>query len=805
VYCTPYHLSSRVCPILTFGDFFLTDEKISASGLTLTGVQYIMNRDRSVRCTDDHWTLVQFCGSVTRWAVFKLTAKGVDMSTEQAYWEKNVSKLHLVDGRMVRYAPVHVRKNIEGTLEQEVRAVRKVYRRQGGQVDDGTETLNIRSDRDAVQRFMVDYVVDAELIERTLKVWDEQVSNTRSMGAGRTYKWRSGLKLVQYTFELRSILALINTLVQCMPEPVQEIRHTLIHGDDGEQKNKADIMFSYDDTVQAYIRFAVAIVTPYAVRKIRGEERRMTGQVYERSLYRTTDMGQGGRRFSDADISDVLSRTILASFFPLYCRSLPLTDKGKAYVLVKSCTVVSCKVGVRVYTKRKGVAALHQLDTAVRKFRKGKMTEQEYNDFLSKFTLPKKGKRTSVEKCTDNGFWITLRCDQTEQLFKVFTASASRADELRQMSSFSGEVDKVIPVDKGEVTIMMADSVYGWSVEGTFFRSLKAMTRNLYRFLMRRTEYDDQMITEHAESRAMRKNAEHLFSLKEVMDEHNGILTDVQKYIIEVETSLEVVPSTVHRNNRKVWLYNCLVEARTGINPKLTRYKYEQLREVEFHCIAVQLGLVEVDDVQLDIPDEDEISVLYRNPLWIKERADRVQLTSFETAFAVQSGLDRRTVYRPQPYFVYDDEAGMMYINCNLNERTLTGGCGHIEPVQLTPVQHPVLSRPMARHIAGVRAISGPVDVENPTCKTVHLDTMTVNGFKVPVWTAEQETYVQRMPQLNIRATLYEPLPEGVYGPSLPCGHVVVMDKHSVVQPYLTKATVQVSYIDMCTADGDGI
>lgn len=727
------------------------------------------------------------------------------MTTEQAYWEKNVSKLYLVDGRMVRYAPVQVRRNIEGTLEQEVRSVRKVYRRIGGQVDLEYETLDMRSDRDAIHRFMTDYVVDPELIERTLKVWDELVSTMPLNGTGRTYKWRSGLKSVQYTFELRSLLALINTLVHCMPEPVQEIRHTLVHGDDGEQKNKADIMFSYDDTVQAYIRFAVAIVTPYAVRKIRGEERRMTGQVYERSLYRTTDMGQGGRRFSDADISDILSRTILAAFFPLYCRTLPLTDKGKAYVLVKSCTVVSCKVGKRTYTGKEGVESLKHLDTMVRKFRKGKITEQEYNDFLSKFTLPKIGKRTVVRKITKNGFWITLKCDQTGQVFKVFTRSASRADELKQLSSFSGEVNKVIPVDKGEVTEMLAESVYSWSVEGTFFRSLKAMTRNLYRFLMRRTEYDDQTITEHAESRAMRKHREHPFSLKEVMDEHNGILTDVQKYIIEVETSLEVVPSTVHRNNRKVWMYNRLVEARTGINPELTRYKYEQLREIEFSNISVQLGLIEVDDVQLDIVDEDEDSVLYRNPLWIKERADRVRLTSFETMFAVQSGLDRRTVYRPQPYFVYDNEAGMMYINCNLNERTLTGGHGRIEPVQLTPVQYPVLSRTMARHVAGVRAISGPVDVENPTCKTVHLDTMTVNGFTVPVWTTEQETYVQRRPELNIRTTMYEPLPEDVYGPRRPWGHHVVVDKHSVVQPYLTKATVQVKYIDMCTADGDGI
>ena len=736
--------------------------------------------------------------NLARWMVFKLTAKDVDMPTEQAYWEKNVSKLYLVDGRMVRYPSVQVRRNIEGTLEQEVRSVRKVYRRIGGQVDLEYETLDMRSDRDAIHRFMTDYVVDPELIERTLKMWDEQVSNTRSMGNGRTYKWRSGLKSVQYTFELRSLLALINTLVHCMPEPVQEIRHTLVHGDDGEQKNKADIMFSYDDTVQAYIRFAVAIVTPYAVRKIRAEERRSTGQVYERSLYRTTDMGQGGRRFSDADISDILSRTILAAFFPLYCRSLPLTDKGKAYVLVKHCTVVSCKIGERTYMKRRGVAALQHLDTMVRKFRKGRITEQEYNKFLSKFTLPKKGKRTSVEKCTDNGFWITLRCDQTGQVFKVFTTSASRADELRQLSSFSGEVDKVIPVDKGEVTEMLADSVYGWSTEGTFFRSLKAMTRNLYRFLMRRTEYDDQTITEHAESRAMRKHREQSFSLKEVMDEHNGILTDVQKYIIEVETSLEVVPSTVHRNNRKVWLYNCLVEARTGINPKLTRYKYEQLRSVEFHNISVQLGLIEVDDVQLDIVDEDEDSVVYRNPLWIKERADRVQLTSFETAFAVQSGLDRRTVYRPQPYFVYDNEAGMMYINCNLNERTLTGGHVHIEPVQLTPVQYPVLSRTMARHVAGVRAIScldGRAAVGG-----VSLSSIVVNGFKVPMWTCEHHVWETTLPDVKM-FTSWEIFDE-MYGCSYFEGSRPVQHECT---PFLRRAIVQRHYVDMCTADGDGL
>jgi hypothetical protein len=89
----------------------------------------------------------------------------------------------------------------------------------------------------------------------------------------------------------------------------------------------------------------------------------------------------------------------------------------------------------------------------------------------------------------------------------------------------------------------------------------------------------------------------------------------------------------------------------------------------------------------------------------------------------------------------------------------------------LKPVQHPKLSRTMARYMAGVRAITGLPNTEKPKHYTVNLNTRTVNGFTVPVWSTEQETYV-------------------------PCKHG-------------SNKTVKVNsmcfYTDVCTASGDGI
>jgi len=728
------------------------------------------------------------------------------MTTGNEYWRNFCSAW---PRHAVQDSPAVLR-STKASLKVDKKAARALYREPHGPDLNKGSSGQFDTDREAIQRFMESFEVAPELISTVLAKYDELMESTPARGAGRMYRWSSanGRKRFHHTFETRSILALINALTYSMPEPVQAIRHKLVH-----EKRESSVYFDYDDTVQAYMRFVNAIVVPYAVRKIRALERQFTGQVYERSLHRTTDMGQGGRRFSDADTSDLIDRVIIATFCPLYCRLLPLTDKGKAYVMVKSCTGISIKAGEKEFITRTGVQALQKLDKMVKLLRKRKITEQEYTEFLSKFKIPKIGK-TTERNSTMDGYWVTLKCNQTGQLFKVFTQSAAKADDIMNMTSFRSEVDRVIPANPAEFTELNVNSLYPYSVDGSFFRTLKGMTRSLYRFLMRRTDYDDQMITEHRESRRLRKNPDELFSLKEVQDEHSDILTTVQKDIISAELSMDIVPPRIHRNNRRVWMYNRTVEARTGVNPELTRYKYEQLRAVEFHCIGVRLGLIDSTAEQVIIHEDDSESVVYKNPVWIKERADRVQLTSFETAFAVQSGLDKSTPHWPAPvsvsrlpYFVYDEIHGMVYVSPTdppaVYLNAMSGGNSYKETVQLTPVQYPVLSRPMARHVAAVRAISGPMDVENPTCKGVQLDEMTVNGFKVPVWTTEQESYVQEFPRVEI-FTSGEWFNE-TYGITVPCGQQVMVDKKSPSKPFMKRITVQAYYTDVCTASGDGI
>ena len=717
------------------------------------------------------------------------------MSIGNQYWEKMICSVvrHTVEQRK--------RKPIEGTLVHHHKTMKKVYRRKGRKPVHGSALLDVRTDgdedREAIRMFMQDFGVDSTLIESTLAAWDEHMYSMkdRVLRGERLYRWSAvgGGKTVHWTFGIKSILALINALVQCMPEPVQAIRDTLVHGkpkkcDDGTVDQY--VAFDYGSGVQEYTRFVVAICIPYAVRKIMAYERQKTGNVYERSLHRTTDMGQGGRRFSDADISDILSRTILATFFPLYCRTLPLTNKGKAYIVVKDCSVIgNKKVGKRTLMVKRGSGQLKKLWNTVKMFRENKITEQEYNDFLSKFKIPPKGKRYTFEQQTENGYWTIIQCNQTEQKFRVFTRSAYKAEELRSLKGFTAEANDIIPVDKNTPIEIDAKDMYGFSPDRVFFRMLKGMTRNLYRFLMRRTDYDNQLISEHADSRRLRKNREQLFSLNEVLQNDDGTLTTVQKDIINAELSLKDCPRSVHRNNRRAWLYNLIVETRTGVNPNLTKYQYNQMKDAELHCIGVQLGLIEeqAEQVTTDYDESDDIGHLstYQVPQWIRDRANREQLTSFETAFAIQSGLNKSTPHWPSPvsvcrlpYWVWDNDMGMVYV------RPYEQQVAYLKPMlasyggekiteQLKPVQYPKLSRPMARYIAGVRAITGLPDMENPIHHPYPVDVSStvINGFEVPIWTTEHVTHVQ-------------------------------CDSGNGV---LVKDTALVKYVDTLTADGDGI
>lgn len=428
----------------------------------------------------------------------------------------------------------------------------------------------------AVRRFMVDHMVPDELTKSTVDTFERLYNESEvAETAGLVYSWNSNCKKVQYRFNARAIQAFITALVENMPEPVQKIRNELVHG--------TNVQFEFDAGVQKYMRAAVKFCTPYMERKIAAHERMITGRVFERQLYRTTDMGQAGRLFSDADVSDIMSRTMIMVFCPLYCRSIPITDKNNAFVAVRTATVKRW-IGTRTVNVYEGNGGMKRLMHNVKKFREGKISEQEYNEFLSAFK-PKAAK-LYMKKVKKNGFWIEWTCQQTGQKFRTFTRSANRAERLASMTSFCGESEKTYIAGDTEPAFMEPQSIFSYREEGRFFRTLKHITRNLFRYLFRRTEHDDMLITEHKNSLLGRRSHRlHDFSLAEVMAK-SSLLNPVQLDIVATELTLpDELPVTADRRNRRVQMFRNLVAERTGQEPEVTRHEYSELRAATFEAI----------------------------------------------------------------------------------------------------------------------------------------------------------------------------------------------------------------------------
>lgn len=433
---------------------------------------------------------------------------------------------------------------------------------------------------EAVQRFMEDHVVDSTLVKSVLDKFAQLYTEHKlpDNGGGVMYTWNSGCKKVQFRFSTKTIHLFITALVECMPEPVQKIRNELLHG--------SDVQFEFDGSVRNYMRCAMKFCTPYMERKISQHERQITGRVFERALYRTTDNGQGGRRFSDADVADIMSRVSVLVFCPLYCRMIPITDKGRAYIAVRSSTVRRW-IGTRTFTIRRGNRGMTVLWDTIKKFRENKITEQEYNKFLSEFSA--KTAKVVTEQDTKTGFWIEWTCEQTGQRFTTFTQSAGRAEQLASMTAFCGEGEQEFRTD-GEPMFMEPNTIFSYRMEGRFFRTLKHITRNLFRYLFRRTEHDDSLITEHRSSLLARKSHRiHDFSLNDLMS-RSSLLTPEQLDVIATElTYPDELPKNVDRREKRVQQFRDLVTERIGSVPDITRHEYSELRKKCFEDIAYML------------------------------------------------------------------------------------------------------------------------------------------------------------------------------------------------------------------------
>ena len=455
---------------------------------------------------------------------------------------------------------------------------------------------------------LLDKGIPAKMVDQLVQAYTVLRDSIPRTPGKTLYKW-TGNDLVDKCCSVpnAAVRIVIGVLTTNMPQPtVQEIRNHMVHDGNTEQL--------YTDEMSSVLAFAIWWTKPYAERKIMSFENERTGRVYGRTLHRTTDMGQQGRLFSDADISDIVNRSILISFCPIICRVIPVSDKGTGYLVLGKCTAKK-EIGEHVMSRagNKGTLCGSQ-DALKRRFKKYRctpeqwaaaslknqkqwITEQMYNDLMSElpsiYAIESRQKRNQVyseHMVTRQGWWIVYTCTETGQKFRVFTQSASRADRLSSFTGIVAELDGSIAdapkagifgVGEQPPTILRADSVQQYNSEGVYFKTLKFMMYNIFEYLFRRAVEFNEMFSEHNTTRKAVRNYETEFSLYGFWKQaKNGrAFTHEQLDIMDVELTLPENLPQAKAGYRRVQLYRDNFWRRTGHESTITRWNYEKLKE----------------------------------------------------------------------------------------------------------------------------------------------------------------------------------------------------------------------------------
>lgn len=485
------------------------------------------------------------------------------------------------------------------------------------------------------REMMLDKGIPSEMVNKLIAAYKtvrETTAQDKRFNGKTLYKW-TGNNLVEKACSVpnSSVRMFIGILTTLMPQPtVQAIRQQFVH-DNGDRDQL------YTEEMSSVLAFAIWWTHPYAERKIMAFENERTGRVYGRTLHRSTDMGQQGRLFSDADISDVVNRTILLSFCPVLCRAVPVSDKGSGYVILSKCTA-RMEIGEHTITATRNKSTLCGREESLkRKFKKGLISVQEYNEKMSE--LPsihymetrKKRRQTYTErKWTAKGWWIVYTCSETGQEFRVFTQSVTRAERLCSFTGITAEMDESIAerpkaglfgVGEQKPTLLLSNSVTRFSPEGVYFKTLKFMMYNIYEYLFRRAVEFNEMFSEHNTTRKAKRNYETEFSLYTFwMQAQNGRkFTTEQLDVMDVELTLPEHLPTARPSYRRVQAYRDLFFKRTGHESTISRWDYEKLKErvySELRIIAEQDAAIPVQPFSEPLPGPGLFKV-DTNPLYV--------------------------------------------------------------------------------------------------------------------------------------------------------------------------------------------
>lgn len=504
------------------------------------------------------------------------------------------------------------------------------------------------------REMMLDKGIPPEMVDKLTAAYKAVRENTvqdKRFNGKTLYKW-TGKNLVEKVCSVpnASVRMFIGVLTALMPQPtVQAIRQQFVHDDSDRDQ-------LYTEEMSSVLAFAIWWTHPYAERKIMAFENERTGRVYGRTLHRSTDMGQQGRLFSDADISDVVNRTILLSFCPVLCRAVPVSDKGSGYVVLSKCTA-RMEIGEHQCRTSKNKSTLCGREDAIKarykkyrctesqylnatdKQRKHMITDHMYNELMSElpsiYYMELKDARKRVQNITENmvtrkGWWVVYTCSETGQQFRVFTQSVSRAERLCSYTGITAEMDESIAerpkvglfgAGEQKPTLLRADNVQRFSSEGVYFKTLKFMMYNIYEYLFRRAVEFNEMFSEHNTTRKAKRNYETEFSLYTFwMQAQNGRkFTTEQLDVMDVELTLPEHLPTGRPGYRRVLMYRDLFFKRTGHESTISRWDYEKLKErvySELRIIAEQDAAIPVQPFSEPLPGPGLFKV-DTNPLYV--------------------------------------------------------------------------------------------------------------------------------------------------------------------------------------------
>lgn len=392
-----------------------------------------------------------------------------------------------------------------------------------------------------------------------------------------------------------AVRLIIDTLATIMPQPVHLIRNAAVHATPEQ---------AMDENIHALLRVAMLFCTPIGRRKIANFEGLITGRTFSREMYRSSDMGQHGRLFSDSDITDILNRAFLITFQPLFIRTVPITDRGLGRLVLTNCTatVEQCKHVMEenhsfrsaVQTEMRLLRRLH--DPLCSEKRRAKIQAQlehlyTMTDEQAAYIPPttKRNNRTV--------FRILFTCNDTGEQYETFTRHIGKAERLSRLTSLSGEVIR-IPETKvseglfgrtvtqipGEVRVK---TVRPYRVQGRYFSALSMCIQGLHRYLHRRPEDADPIITEHRDSVRYRPaNEKSPIALDDILS-LGLIASSTEQAIIETEMIADSdLPQYIRPDSRRVHVFNEIRGQLTSKPSTIGRREYSRMKERMFSEFA---------------------------------------------------------------------------------------------------------------------------------------------------------------------------------------------------------------------------